>query len=538
MDKIITYTYGDHDSEVFKLLHPGSLTKTAEYSDTLLDFIKDLMRKDDHSYALVNALSAGEFYGANKNGDYFPEESLKDYHKTFEAMGHVYKHHINKDPQKAMGKVVFSNFNPNMKRVELILELDNSKSCDILEKLESGKLPAVSMGCKVPFDVCSICGNKAKTRKQYCDHLTNEMSDVYSDGRRVCAINTMPKFFDLSVVTIPADRTAGFLNKVAEHRPSKALAKEAVLLGERNYNTYMSKNAAFEANADIKKKVPAVVEDIIKTKEDVDRIVGPLAMEKDSVKKLAEYPFKTVLSTCLGLGILPHRKDFQKLALLDRGLGKEAVELENSGVVFEVTPGTEILDLDGVSLDNFNDDVAKILSTEVTASSVTKEAQVCRALLKLADADEWISEVKPGEHGYLRKIIMGTPDEVKRTSHKNPIAPLGILASLYYSYSQLFQDPKSLSGFKKFLFKKPWVLPLLVGAGTVGTLKAQDFAFKKLEEQQIDKEANYVTSASISIPLSYYFSAVAEEKARRGIPIGSKDNFIRKHPGLTAILGT
>ena len=69
----------------------------------------------------------------------------------------------------------------------------------------------------------------------------------------------------------------------------------------------------------------------------------------------------------------------------------------------------------------------------------------------------------------------------------------------------------------------------MVGAGTVGTLKAQDYAFKKLDEQQknsIGKQANYVTSAAISIPLSYYFSAVNEEKARRGIPIGSKENFI------------
>ena len=62
---------------------------------------------------------------------------------------------------------------------------------------------------------------------------------------------------------------------------------------------------------------------------------------------------------------------------------------------------------------------------------------------------------------------MGTPDDVKTTSHKNPVAPLGMLASLYYSYSQLMQDGKSLTGFKKFLHKKPWVLPLLVGAGSV-----------------------------------------------------------------------
>ena len=39
MDKIITYEYGDHNSEVLRLLHPGHLTKTADYSENLLKYI-------------------------------------------------------------------------------------------------------------------------------------------------------------------------------------------------------------------------------------------------------------------------------------------------------------------------------------------------------------------------------------------------------------------------------------------------------------------------------------------------------------------
>ena len=233
MDKIITYEYGDHNSEVLRLLHPGRLTKTADYSEELLEYIKNLRRLDGNSYALVNALSSGEYYGSNKNGDYFPERALKDYHKTFEALGRVYRHHINKDPKKSMGKIVFSHYNPKMRRVELILELDKHKAGDILERLESGRLPSVSMGCKVPFDVCSICNNRAKTRAEYCDHLTKEMGKTYSDGRKVYAVNTMPKFFDLSVVTIPADRTAGFLSKVASDKSSSSDFTHPEMEGEK-----------------------------------------------------------------------------------------------------------------------------------------------------------------------------------------------------------------------------------------------------------------------------------------------------------------
>ena len=115
IEKLLTYDYGDNNSEVLQLLHPGHLTKTAGYSDELQSFIEALKQNDDKSYALVNALGAGEYFGANKNGDYFPEDVLKQYHKTFEALAHVYRHHVNKDPKKSMGKVVFSHYNPKMK---------------------------------------------------------------------------------------------------------------------------------------------------------------------------------------------------------------------------------------------------------------------------------------------------------------------------------------------------------------------------------------------------------------------------------------
>ena len=99
-------------------------------------------------------------------------------------------------------------------------------------------------------------------------------------------------------------------------------------------------------------------------------------------------------------------------------------------------------------------------------------------------------------------------------------------------------DDKTTKGFRRFLTKRPWVLPLMVGAGAVGTLKAQEHAFGKIQKEQLNKTAGYPLAATISIPMSYYFSAVGEEKARRGIPIGRKENFVRKHPAVVAFLST
>ena len=149
LQKDLYYEYGDIDSEVLSLLS-DNLVKTAGYSDDVSEYVDNLKVNKGKTYALVNALSAGEFYGSNRNGDYFPEKALKEYHKTFEALGHVYKHHVNKDPRKSMGRVKFASYNNKMHRVELVLELDNVKSAAVITNLRDGKLPAVSMGCRVP----------------------------------------------------------------------------------------------------------------------------------------------------------------------------------------------------------------------------------------------------------------------------------------------------------------------------------------------------------------------------------------------------
>lgn len=193
------------------------------------DWSKRIQPTPGKTYILVLAMGASEFYGPNRNGDAFRESELIKTHKTFETNAHVYKSHINKDPAKSYGKVVKSFYNPDMHRVELILEIDNKKAPDIVEKVNSGRSVAVSMGCKIKYDVCSICGNKAPTRAQYCTHLRNELNNIYPDGRIVAADNPNPKFFDISIVWRPADKTGYMLKKVAsssESGPSSAWLAE------------------------------------------------------------------------------------------------------------------------------------------------------------------------------------------------------------------------------------------------------------------------------------------------------------------------
>ena len=205
-----------------------------ETGDELRKAVSSISKQDREKfcYVLVNALAAGEFFGSNINADYFPWNALShegdDYgYKTF-LKAHAFSHHKNKDPERAFGVPIVSLLNPRMKRVELIIKLDREKAKlegadGIISRIDAGEFPDVSMGCKVPFDVCSICGNHSKTKDDYCKCMRPDPENkdrfgpnkILPDGRRVCVINTLPRFFDISFVFIGADKTAKVMAKLA-----------------------------------------------------------------------------------------------------------------------------------------------------------------------------------------------------------------------------------------------------------------------------------------------------------------------------------
>jgi len=195
------------------------LIKVAEeghHCREICDYLTTVQPEEGFTYVLILALGSSDHYGCNRNGDWFSEEELLDSFKSFEeGPAYLYRHHQNKNPQNAAGKVIKAFWNPVMKRVEIVVRIDNSKAPDVVEKLIAGVPVATSMGCKVQYDVCSECGNTAKTRAQYCDHLRFQMRHIFEDGRQIHAINRKPKFFDISLVFRPADRTSYILKKVA-----------------------------------------------------------------------------------------------------------------------------------------------------------------------------------------------------------------------------------------------------------------------------------------------------------------------------------
>jgi hypothetical protein len=360
-EKLLTFE-GKNDRGIFTYLidaERSHLEKTAsEYHPTVAAYINSAKPIPGKMQVLLTALGAGEWWGSNVNGDFFPEEALAhegpDYgYKTFETSAKVYKHHVNKDPARSYGDVLLSVYNPTYHRVELVVAVDLGSGKDIADRIENGDYPDWSMGCKVPYDVCSICGNRAPTRAQYCEHAKYYLNKIWpATGQQVYVINTRPKFHDISQVLIGADRIAKTLMKVASQKSfydvSSAYAAEkraeSGLWVPRGFSKVSGVKKAVDKKATMVKEVPAeppasadAVKDLIEAIKETK--ARELPLPKPVLNELGEMPLKNSLTTLGLLGILPKPQEFQRIVLISVGRRDLADELDQENLCFDPLDG-------------------------------------------------------------------------------------------------------------------------------------------------------------------------------------------------------
>lgn len=187
------------------------------------------------------AMGSTEFWGCNRNADGFKEAMLRECHPSFVKHARIYRGHRNKDKAKSYGVIKCSVYNEKMHRVELLAALNGTKEAaerngglvadKELEKLASGDDLPGSMALRVPYDVCSACNNKARTRDEYCKAATCKGGGCTDNLGKIVKIaghphlmhvdNPSGTFFDYSHVGRPADRTAygalaDYVEKAAE----------------------------------------------------------------------------------------------------------------------------------------------------------------------------------------------------------------------------------------------------------------------------------------------------------------------------------
>jgi len=391
MDKLLTFsTVSDKGEPLLRPLNDGRrvLTKLANpMLPGVLQFMNKLQPDQDKLYLLLSALGTSEVWGANINGDFFNRVGLKhprteqeDWgYKTFEVYGHPFRHHKNQIEKgdKPYGEVHKALWNPRMERVELIVSLNRNETVqlaggDLLDRLDRGDPLDISMGCKVPFDICSITNPNWKqweyrcpkemllehfsllglpygaslkarleamrqgrvglpglaiTTDEYSDWAKNQLGRTLPDGRLVYVVNLFPRFFDISFVFLGADKTAKVLAKLAKvyQVPSAYAALEAGMVSD-NMDFFKREKTATPFTDFVKQSAEIKTSDIDKEiksnlSEDNIQFLGAEepAIPDAKLESLSELPLGNILSTLAGLGVALKPSEFQKIVVIKMG---------------------------------------------------------------------------------------------------------------------------------------------------------------------------------------------------------------------------
>lgn len=341
-----------------KQLIKTAADKKTTYHRKIAEYIENIKPRKDMACCIISALGSYETWGQNINGDRFPRIMfMEGQHKTYEKNGFPYKHHLNKPHlgHPSYGeKVALAEFNTAMDRVELIVWYDLNKDTSLLHDIENGNV-GVSMGMKTPYDTCTIsgCNNIAKHPDEYCVHSHREkripysyyMGMIFPDGQQIGRWNRYANFFDISRVIIPAWSPGRILEKVAS---------------KTNWNIpeqFRECSAHLAKQADMIKDVPPLQQQINKKTIEfmnqantIQKIEPELSTEL--LNNLAQKEdLKKILSTMLGMGIMPKPKEFQRMILVKIGKKDLADELEKNGHIFTDYKPAHIKNADLIEID-------------------------------------------------------------------------------------------------------------------------------------------------------------------------------------------
>ena len=175
-------------------------------------------------YIRTRAIGSLENWGPNQNGDGFPMKELRASYKTFVGKGNFLDHKSD-DLNAIRGLVVDAYLNDEDGCVECLIAVDKKSHPQLARDIETGVINSVSMGTRVGWSECSVCGNIARTDREYCEHISGykgmKMSMYINNAEHkygawpIHEVNHDLEFIELSWVGVPAFREANVLQKIA-----------------------------------------------------------------------------------------------------------------------------------------------------------------------------------------------------------------------------------------------------------------------------------------------------------------------------------
>lgn len=457
-------TFFVNEDRSYLVKHAGN------YHPEIQKYIERAKPIKDMVQVLLTALGAYEDWGQNVNGDRFRRTPLKnpgeDYgYRTFVTNANYFNHHVNKDPLLSKGKVLCSVWNDKSKRVELVVGIDVNKDPEGAASASNGETLAFSMGCKTPYDTCSICSNKAKNRSEYCDHLKYMMNQIDpASGELVGADNPYPKFFDISRVLIPADKTAYMWTKIAgaanhfDGVPSAFIAEAVNSGGDfmqkvASYREEHKKSATITKRINLAPHFAKLVDETLPRANAMREKMIP-QLPKEAVDKLAELPLDQVLSTFAGMGMMPTKQEFDRLVIRFIITNKDKMHA-----------GFEEMDTMVGNLirpECFNDSIAEAISPMMPDRAMLRPF----LLQQLLKVKEMLDAKDPQATKIAEDLRSLNVESVKPANP--PVTPATIVGLIAVMYALATQHAAggALGGLGSFIKDNPF-LALALGAGAM-----------------------------------------------------------------------
>lgn len=525
-----------------------TLNPQTELIPEVKEYISKMKPDPNKVYILAVAVAVAEYWGNNKNGDrfryeeLFPPDGSTDYgYKTLEK-AKIYIEHDNRPNSPAIGKVIAAFANKKMGRVEVIyyIERDNKLAQDIVRDIDAGKLPDVSMGCRVAYDVCTICGKKARTSAERCEHIPRYLNKIFPDGR-ICGMdNIKPVFFDLSIVKRRAERIAVSMLKVAS-QPKKASWSKLSAIDKRVPMEYI-------ISPDLGVWFPELM-------NGVQTIDATHELDLDSM--LSKASPDEVLMTLLMHGIKPSPPEFCRLlkAKLGDDIGIDSFDYDmepptigaliaaqelikdllSSDVRPEILPGADLEarstspvfivkrihngNLNGfqIAYENKGDNsivkgMYTILSNKVPQIVMNKTASLGTEILK-----KIIKRLMLQKGSNYYQQLMGLVSDIKQLPRANVAVILLLLKSLL-GYSDVVESPL-IADADKLFYANTHILPA---------------AINNLAYMNLTKTASalyYIGAPIAALAVSNYL----QKKERAGYPLTPTQAMLAHHPNITAL---
>ena len=438
--------------------------------------------------------------------------------------------------------------------------------------------------CRVPFDICSICDNRAKTTKEYCEHLRYNMKQMLPDGRKVKAINYKPLFFDISFVRKGADPTAFTLANVTAGE--KIASSSIILSANAGYDAYGDIDAVFGKAAEDTSKTSGYKESDEKSSSIVKRVPGqiqaatsdehqsileqfvqkvyPKLQEKEAalpaalLDKLAnDYSMSEIWSSMTAAGMYMRPDEFQRIALVQSGQNKLANDLWDNGWVF---PQCDPIESDvQVDVDHIKEAVLNELSGSMADRSGYRPFLIQRVVSLDKTAGEYFEE-KYVDQDYtppvnvmpallaLGGIYAGGAIAAKSINPAKIEAWIvrSIQASPEYvrHLGSIFNS--KASEIMRSVSKRAWIAPAAI-VGTAGLASTIDsmassrnkgeiyWSDPQISKTSSEKSAGFFRRAMIGIPAAYVAAGYQDAKQMQGERPGFIGRQIQNNAGTVGL---